>query len=374
MVQSAIERVKTGMGGTLDSLQRGRDNAIDYRADAGDEAREGQLLVQALVANFGALKKESKAVQEIERNWKVACAQADEDQSGTISFKEAVAIWDRLILEMTRTFTAKLDQLGVNPLPLVLSPGDLCMARPAAHDVAGHADPNRLYLATYVDESHAVYFDDDDDEPREVSKLGPATEADKDMYIVKYSQALSQCMRLAQADTEEIVSEAIADVTREMGGTLGRDGKINYRADAGDEAREGQLLCEALVSNLGALADESRSLQYMIEQWRDTCAQADEDQSGTIDEDEAAEIWQRVLGACTKFVAKKLEALGVASKNGRGRKTVSAQADKTPPVSETAPPAALAPMAAAPAPAPAPTAPVAPAAMPGAAPDQRLSA
>ena len=126
-------------------------------------------------------------------------------------------------------------------------------------------------------------------------------------------------MRLAQADEEEIVSEAIADgTTAEMGGTLGRDGKINYRADAGDEARE-QLLCEALVSNLGALADESRLVaKHMIEQWRDAGAKADEDQSGTIDEDEAAEIWQRVLGACTKFVAKKLEALGVASKNGRG--------------------------------------------------------
>ena len=118
VVKKAIEAVKAGMGGTL-----GRDNAIDYTAEAGDESREGQILLQvqlfvtrsfthvivslhsfthatlsltplqALVGNFGALKGESKAVREIEQNWKVACAQADDDSSGTISFKEAVAIW-----------------------------------------------------------------------------------------------------------------------------------------------------------------------------------------------------------------------------------------------------------------------------------------
>ena len=30
---------------------------------------------------------------------------------------------------MTRTCTGKLEKLGVNPVPLVLSPGDLCMVR-----------------------------------------------------------------------------------------------------------------------------------------------------------------------------------------------------------------------------------------------------
>ena len=33
---------------------------------------------------LGALRAESKAVAEIESNWKVACAQADEDGSGTM--------------------------------------------------------------------------------------------------------------------------------------------------------------------------------------------------------------------------------------------------------------------------------------------------
>ena len=66
---------------------------------------------------------------------------------------------------MTRTFTSKLDRLGVNPLPLVLSAGDLCMARPTEKNSAGHSDPSRLYLATYVDQTHAVFFDDADVAP-----------------------------------------------------------------------------------------------------------------------------------------------------------------------------------------------------------------
>ena len=96
VVKAAIEKVKESMGGTL-----GKDNAINYRNDAGDE-KEGQILCEALVSNFGALKAESKAVAEIASNWKVACAQADEDDSGTISYKEVLTIWDRIIVEMTR--------------------------------------------------------------------------------------------------------------------------------------------------------------------------------------------------------------------------------------------------------------------------------
>ena len=312
VVKAAIASVRESMGGTL-----GADNAIDYTAEAGDESREGMLLLKALVGNFGALKSESKAVAEIESNWKVACAQADADSSGTISLKEAIAIWDRIIIEMTRTLTSKLDTLGVNPVPLVLEKGDLCMVKPAENDTHGHSDPKRLYLATYVDESHAIYFDDASDEAREVSKVGPATAADKDVATVKYSQALQQCMRLAQSDAEEIVHDAIEEVKVAMGGTLGKDGKISYLAEHGDEAKEAQLLCEELVTNLGALWDESRSVVYMTEQWRETCKQADEDKSGTISEEEAVEIWGKLLGVFTKFVAEKLQKLGVASRRGK---------------------------------------------------------
>ena len=320
VVKRAIEAVKAGMGGTL-----GRGNAIDYTVEAGDEAREGQILLQALVANFGALKAESKAVREIEQNWKVACAQADEDQSGTIQFKEAVAIWDRIIIEMTRTFTSKLDRLGVNPLPLVLSPGDLCMARPTNQDSVGHSDPNRLYLATYVDETHATFFDDADGAPKEVAKLGPATASDKDVAVVKYTQALSQCVRLSQYESTELVAEAIAEVKSELG-SLGKDGKINYRADAGAEAREGQALCEALVANCGALWDESPSVAYMMSHWQQTCREADADNSGTISEEEAAAIWAKMLQTFMQFVAGKLEALGVANRKPRTSKAGSSEA------------------------------------------------
>lgn len=312
IVQAAVLAVKKGMGGTL-----GRDNAINYRADAGDEAREGELLLRALVANFGALKSESHAVREIETNWKLACAQADDDGSGTISVKEAVAIWDRIVIEVMRTCTSKLEKLGVNPVPHVLQAGDLCMVRPTEHDSLGHSDPSRLYLATYVDATHAIFFDASDEASREVLKVGPATQADKDVAIVKYSQALSQCMRLLQADAAEVVAEAIAEVKAEV--SLGRDGKINYRRESGAEAKEGQQLCEALVRNLGALWDESPSVNYMMEHWQETCEAADTDRSGTISAEEAADIWQRVLQAFMKFIAEKLSKLGVASRKSMRR-------------------------------------------------------
>jgi hypothetical protein len=225
-----------------------------------------------------------------------------------------VAIWDRIIIEMTRTFTSKLDKLGVNPVPLVLSRGDLCMAKPKDEGEGGvRGDAGKVYLATYVDESHVVFFDDGDEAPVEVSRVGPATTADRDVAIVKYTQALNQCMRLAASDLDETVAESIEEVRAELGG-FGADGKINYRADAGSEAREGELLCEALIANLGALWDESRSLRFMTEQWQEVCREADADSSGTIDAAEAALIWQKALGIYTKMVAEKLEQLGVASK------------------------------------------------------------
>ena len=225
--------------------------------------------------------------------------------------REAVAIWDRIVIEMTRTFTAKLDRLGVNPVPLLLEAGDLCMVKPMPGEDPGHSDPNKSYLATYVDETHAIFFDDGDETSYEVAKVGPATNADRDVAIVKYTQALQQCVSLQAAEATELVAEAFKEVAEEMGGTLGVDGKINYLASAGSEAREGQLLCEALVSNLGALWDESRSVLFMMRSWQQTCTEADADKSGTISEEEAATIWASVLTSFTQFVQEKLQALGV---------------------------------------------------------------
>ena len=89
--------------------------------------------------------------------------------------REAVGIWDRIVVEMTRTFTAKLDKLGVNPVPLLLAAGELCMVKPMPDCPSGHSDPNRHYLATYVDEEHAIYFDDAEQTSYAVAKVGPAT-------------------------------------------------------------------------------------------------------------------------------------------------------------------------------------------------------
>ena len=88
-------------------------------------------------------------------------------------------------------------------------------------------------------------------------------------------------------------------------------GKIDYMESAGEEAKEGRLLVEALLSNVGALWDESRSVLFMMRSWQQTCTEADADKSGTISEEEAATIWASVLTSFTQFVQEKLQALGV---------------------------------------------------------------
>ena len=124
-----------------------------------------------------------------------------------------------------------------------------------------------------------------------------------------------QCTRLAGYDEEDIVSEAIEEVKSQLGAKgLGPKGKIDYMESAGEEAKEGRLLVEALLSNVGALWDESRSLRYMMDHWRDVCNEVDTDKSGTISEEEAAEIWDKVLTAFRQTVLKKLQQLGVVEK------------------------------------------------------------
>ena len=210
------------------------------------------------------------------------------------------------------------------------------MVKPLPGEDPAHSDPNKPYLATYVDEEHAIFFDDADETPYEVAKIGPASASDRDVAIVKYTQALpfdlpwdalpislplvprgrytqalQQCVSLRTADASELVAEAFAEVKEEMGGSLGPKDTINFLASAGEEARAGQLLCEALVSNLGALWDESRSVLYMMRAWRETCEAADADKSGTISEEEAVQMWESVLASFTQFVQGKMEALGV---------------------------------------------------------------
>ena len=308
LVREAIDKVRAAMGGTL-----GKDAAISYTQEAGDEAREGQLLCAALMENIGALKTHSRAAAAVAANWQVACAQADEDGSGTITPKEAVAIWDRILLETMRAMTSKLDKLGVYPLPLLLEKGDFCMVRCIPSE-ASVSDPQRLYLATYVDTTHAIFFDDGTDEVREVSSVGPATEADKDVYVVKYMKALDQCTQLAGYDEQGVVTMAIEDVKKECGGKLGPNGEIDYTESAGDEAKEGKLLVEALLSNLGALWDEAPSLRYMMSHWREVCKELDVDGSGTISEEEAVQIWDKVLSAFRMMVLRKLQLLGVVER------------------------------------------------------------
>ena len=119
-------------------------------------------------------------------------------------------------------------------------------------------------------------------------------------------------------DMEEVVEEAIAKVRDAMGGTLGADGMISYTVSAGDESKEGRLLCEALLSNFGALTDTSPAAHWMSSHWREVCEEADADKSGTISSAEAIDIWDRVSHSISQTVAKKLDILGMPPRLYRG--------------------------------------------------------
>ena len=167
--EEAIESVKKAMGGTL-----GADGAISYTDASGAEAEEGRLLCETLIANFGVISQQSPALRWMSSNWKAVCTEFDVDNSCTISEVEAAAIWDRVSMMVSSMIADKLDKLGAPPR---LYRGDLCMAEPAGgvateRVAKGSAAPDGvrdgLRLATYVDTSHATFFDG----PEEISEVG----------------------------------------------------------------------------------------------------------------------------------------------------------------------------------------------------------
>ena len=146
VVEEAIETVRWLMGGTL-----GSDDMISYDASSkGDEAREGQLLVETLLAHFVSLAGVLPFKHWMATHWREVCEEADRDRSGTISAIEAVEIWDRVALSLASTIAAKLDALGAQAR---LYRGDLCMALPA------NTDDAKASLATYMDSTHVRFFD-----------------------------------------------------------------------------------------------------------------------------------------------------------------------------------------------------------------------
>mmetsp|Transcript_37326 Transcript_37326/g.74580 ORF Transcript_37326/g.74580 Transcript_37326/m.74580 type:complete len:127 (+) Transcript_37326:575-955(+) len=96
------------MGGSL-----GNGGQIDYTDAAGDEKREGQLLVTTLLQNVGALWDESRSLRMMMSHWQAVCKEADTDHSGTISEDEAETIWGKVLSEFRQMILGKLQRLGV---------------------------------------------------------------------------------------------------------------------------------------------------------------------------------------------------------------------------------------------------------------------
>ena len=272
IVQAAIAKVSEAMGGTL-----GADGMISYTVAAGDESREGQLLCEALLANFGPLALESVASAWMASSWRDVCAECDVDKSGTISEAEAALIWERVAELISSTITTKVDLLGAPPR---LYRGDLCMAWPVEAE-CDPADPTKRMLGTYVDATHVTFLDGSDRTVSAVREVVPATPAAREQAILRYTKAVSQCKAIARRPSKEVITNAVEHIKEAMGGTLGADGMISYTNAAGDESREGQLLCEALVANFAALKSASKATAEIEANWKVACAQADADKSGT---------------------------------------------------------------------------------------------
>ena len=159
----------------------------------------------------------------------------------------------------------------------------------------------------YIDETHASFFDSPDDAPVEVEKGPPAPPTGT--WRSSSTQALSQCMRLAQSDSAEVVKEAIEEVEREA--TLGKDGKINYRKEAAWSARGPAAVRGAHLQPGCPLGREPRPPPH-DGPLAGRVREVDEDQTGDISHEQAVMIWSEMLRVFMQFVAGKLERLGAA--------------------------------------------------------------
>lgn len=200
-----------------------------------------------------------------------------------------------------------------------LDAGELCMALPLA-PLRAAGEQDKYFLATVVDygKKKVVFFDDGSEMKIAVDAIAVASAADRDAAKFIYAAALDECKQLAAKDSEDIVAEAIEKVRAQMGGTLGGDGMISYTHSAGIEAKEGQLLLEALLANLGALAKQAPALRWMRSHWQEVCEQHDADKSGTISESEASGLWAQMTMTISSVIASKLDVLGTPPRLYRG--------------------------------------------------------
>ena len=76
------------------------------------EGSEGMVLLHTMIGNFGALAGESRMARTMAAMWQAECKAADKDGSGTISKKEAEAVWDKIVGVMEKMVASKIKQLS----------------------------------------------------------------------------------------------------------------------------------------------------------------------------------------------------------------------------------------------------------------------
>ena len=82
----------------------------------------------------------------------------------------------------------------------------------------------------------------------------PAEAALRICLVLQWSPTPCWGVPQAKHSSAELVKRAMGKVKEAMGGTLGNNNTIDYLAAAGEEAKEGQLLCKFLVANCNARA------------------------------------------------------------------------------------------------------------------------
>eukprot|EP00441_Pelagodinium_beii_P038273 CAMPEP_0197648282 /NCGR_PEP_ID=MMETSP1338-20131121/27660_1 /TAXON_ID=43686 ORGANISM="Pelagodinium beii, Strain RCC1491" /NCGR_SAMPLE_ID=MMETSP1338 /ASSEMBLY_ACC=CAM_ASM_000754 /LENGTH=483 /DNA_ID=CAMNT_0043222257 /DNA_START=64 /DNA_END=1515 /DNA_ORIENTATION=+ len=180
-------------------------------------------------------------------------------------------------------------------------PGDICMVTPLPEE-----NDTNVYPAYFVSPTTATYMDDGTEKPEDVGKMAPFSEEDRTYAVKLYESKLAVCKTAEMVDSKAVVAAAFNAVKEKMGGSLGEDGKISY---ANDEANEGMLLIHTMIGNFGSMGGESKVMRFMAAKWEEACKEADVDGSGTISEEEAIGVWEKVKTTMSQLIMSKLDQL-----------------------------------------------------------------
>jgi hypothetical protein len=127
----------------------------------------------------------------------------------------------------------------------------------------------RAFLATYIDQSHAVFVADATEQVQPATSMTAATDANKAAFIQQFEASLANCKALAKRDSEEVVKAAFDTVTRTIDSKgIGEGDQLPYAVSAGGGSPSAdQLLCQTLMEKCGE--PQGPALLWMSGHWEE---------------------------------------------------------------------------------------------------------